>query len=70
MTFLAPDGSAAAFVSAGLNADGEPWVLVTTDGLGEGDPNVEVYPLRRSEDAVVVDHHNSHLSRTPIATNR
>jgi hypothetical protein len=70
VTFLGPDGCAAAFVLAGLNHDGEPYVLVTTDGLGEGDPNVEVYPLRRSEDAVVVDHHNSRLNRKPTAANR
>ncbi|MDF8364717.1 hypothetical protein [Achromobacter anxifer] len=70
VTFLGPDGCAAAFVLAGLSHDGEPCVLVTTDGLGEGDPNVEVYPLRRSEDAVIVDHHNSRLNRAPTAVNR
>lgn len=69
-TILGADGAAVAAVTVGLSSDGEPWILATTDGLGDGDPNVEVYPLRRSEEAVVVDHHNSRLGRKPMAANR
>lgn len=46
-----------------LNHQGNPQVLITTDGQGQGDHNIVVDPLLPAEDAVEIDVHNSQLQR-------
>ncbi len=47
------DGVCVADIYFSATEDGEPKVLVTTDGEGDGDHNITIYPLRPIKEAVV-----------------
>ncbi|MCK5307118.1 MAG: hypothetical protein KAJ73_00770 [Zetaproteobacteria bacterium] len=47
-----PDGECIADVLMGLDEHGELRVLITTDGKGEEDHNIAVYPLRDVNQAI------------------
>jgi len=41
----------------------EPVIHITTDGLGDGDHNISIRPMRAAEDSVKVDLHNAQVAR-------
>ena len=52
MGFFDPKTNCVADILIGVTKDGEPRVMITTGGDGEGDHDVAVYPLRKRENAV------------------
>lgn len=47
-----PDGHCVGDVLVGLTADGEPRVMLTSDGNGDDEPSHAFYPLREPENAI------------------
>lgn len=54
-------------VLVGLTETGEPRVLVTTGGDGDGDHTVKLYPLRTLKDAVECDEHAAMVQALRVA---
>jgi len=57
------EGQCIADVVIGLDPEMELRVATTSDGFGDGDKNIVVFPLRPAEQGVEVDLHNCQQSR-------